>query len=653
MSEYTPTDLSSFIWSIADSLRGAYKQSEYGRIILPFAVLRRLECVLEPHRETIRKIIKQTEGKPARMRHAMLTDAIGQDFYNTTGFSLKTLGADNVRDNIADYIHGFSDNVQAIFSHFNFNTWLDDLNKKGLLLTVISAFSSDDLDLSPDKVSNQDMGTVFEHLIRKFAEASNETAGEHFTPRDVVRLTTQLVMQPDEDALSGDGVIRSVYDGTAGSGGFLSSAFEMAREMNPNIDFSLYGQELNAESYAIGLADMLLLGQKTDRYKLGNTLSDDQFPGERFNYGLTNPPFGVNWGSSKDVERAVRAEAERGFAGRFGAGVPTIRDGSMLFLQNMIAKMQTPELGGGRIGIILSGSPLFNGGAGSGESEIRRHILEKDLLEAIIALPTNLFHNTGIGTYIWVLSNRKEERRRGKVQLIDATALDSPMRKSVGDKRSLINDDDIRKILDVHAAFIEQDDSPKSKIFNTTDFGYRRISVLRPLQVSFDITAQALDNYAAIRNPRFLDELRTLEGQTFNSLPALMEAAGIPKLTKGVRNQIIRHLGQHDESAPIIWENEKKRIAEPDTSLSETENVPLSEDVHAYFEREVRPHVPDAWIDLAKTDHQDNKLGEVGYEINFNRYFYEYQAPRSLEDIDDELRELEAEIAELMSEVIR
>lgn len=653
MNTKTPTDLSNIIWNIADTLRGAFKQSDYSRIILPFAVLRRLECVQAPHAAVIADIIAKMKDAPESLIDASVQSATKLPFYNRTGFTLASLGADNTADNLFDYVSGYSHNVNQIFTHFKFSNWINSLQEAKLLLTVIQKFQ--EIDLSPSVVSNHDMGLIFEHLIRKFAESSNETAGEHFTPRDIVRLTTQLVIQPDHKALTEPGIIRSVYDCAAGTGGFLSMAEELAKELNPNITLGLYGQEINPESYAIGMADMLLLGQDAGRYKLGDTLNNDQFPDRKFHYGLTNPPFGVNWQKVKDD---VEQEHKRGAAGRFAAGLPSVRDGSMLFLQNMWSKREAPQDGGSRLGIILSGSPLFNGGAGSGESQIRRWILENDWLEAIVALPTDLFYNTGIGTYIWILSNKKDARRKGLVQLIDATALHSPMRKSLGSKRRFISDADIQRIIDVHSAFIEQESiigddhiTPKSKIFATTDFGYRRISIQRPLRLRFNVSSDALEAYAESKGSSQIEALAELEGREFETLKELLKAAGIDKLTATARKLIFQHFGVRSDDAPIVMKNKKE--PEVDTSLNETENVPLGEDIEAYFQREVLPHVPDAWIDTSKVDPQDGQVGVVGYEINFNRYFYEYQAPRPLEEIDAELRAVEAEIAALLAEVVR
>src|SRR5690625_1898321 len=649
MSTQVKTDtvnLANLIWTVADSLRGNFKQSDYGRVILPFAVLRRLESVQDPYREQVRAIIESTQDAPQALIDARVSAETQLPFYNRTRFTLNTLSADNTVDDLTDYLAGYSKEVTPIFEYFNFASWIARLAQEKLLLTVIDAFKK--IDLSPENVNNQAMGQVFEHLIRKFAESSNETAGEHFTPRDIVRLTTHLVMQPDTEALSERGVIRSVYDGAAGSGGFLSMAQELAQEINPGLTLSLYGQEINPESYAIGLADMLILGQKSDRYRLGDTLIDDQFPQQSFHYGLTNPPFGVNW---KRVQKQVETEHKKGAEGRFEAGTPSVRDGSMLFLQNMWAKRKEPSEGGSRLGIILSGSPLFNGAAGSGESNIRRWILENDWLEAIIALPTDMFYNTGIGTYIWVLSNRKEEHRKGRVQLIDATEMHTPMRKSLGNKRRYIHEDDIQKILDVHRAFIEQEEFPKSKIFENHEFGYRRIHIQRPLRLRFTLSADAMDAYAQAKGAAFVEELADLEGQSFETFKDLQKAAKFSKITATAKKLIFKHFGVQSDDAPIVMKN--KKTPEIDTSLNETENVPLHESVQDYFAREVLPHVPDAWIDESKTDDIYGEIGIVGYEINFNRYFYEYVAPRPLEEIDADLRAVEAEIAALLKEVIR
>lgn len=569
----------AFIWSVADLLRGDYKQSDYGKVILPFTLLRRLECVLEPTREAVlaEYEARKNLGIPLEV---FLTKKSAQSFYNTSKFSLSSLMADpnNLRHNIESYIADFSANARDIFDRYKFTEQLAYLDESNLLYKIVEKFAG--VDLHPDAISNHDMGLVFEELIRRFAEASNETAGEHFTPRDIVRLTTSLLFMGDDAVLTTAGVVRSLYDPTAGTGGFLSSGTEYVHEMNPDAKLVTFGQELNPESYAICKADMLIKGQDVANIKYGNTLSDDQLYDKRFDYMLSNPPFGVEW---KKVEKAVKDEhTQKGFAGRFGPGLPRVSDGSLLFLMHLISKMRPASEGGSRIGIILNGSPLFTGGAGSGESEIRRYILENDLLEAIVAMPTDMFFNTGIATYIWILSNHKTTERQGKVQLINAAGLGEGMRKSLGSKRKQLSEESINEITRVYGAF---EQTKISKIFDTTDFGFRRITVERPL----------------------------MEGDK-------------PVLSKGK--------------------------PKPDTSLRDNENIPLKEDIYDYFKREVLPHVPDAWIseDKKHCDAKDGKIGVVGYEIPFNRHFYEYVPPRSLEEIDQELKTVQREIMQLLEQ---
>jgi type I restriction enzyme M protein len=640
-------NLADFIWNVADTLRGPFKPSLYGRIILPFTVLRRLECVLEPTRDAVRQQHAALKGTKVDL-DLVLPQVAGAQFYNLSRFDLGTVGSTSTRANLEDYLARFSANARQVFDHFGFDNWLVKLEEANLLYLVTQKFAA--IDLHPKAISNHDMGLVFEHLIRKFAEAANDDAGEYFTPRDVVRLATTLVFAPDHKALAGKGVVRTVYDCAAGTGGFLSAAIEQVREWNPDTTLVPYAQELNPETYAICVADKLIQGHDVSKLKLGNTLSNDLLPRERFDYCLANPPFGVKW---EPVQKAVVAEhKEWGLGGRFGAGLPRVGDGSLLFLMHLLSKRKAVELGGSRIGIVLSGSPLFNGGAGSGESEIRRWILERDWLEAIVALPTDLFYNTGIGTYIWVLSNHKAPARAGRVQLIDASAMHSPMRKSLGSKRKQISQGQIDEI----ARLLEADeDGPKSKVFATTDFGYRRITVERPLRMRFAVTPQRLAAYAASKGAEQVERFVTLQdgGQSFDALDAFLKAAGIQgKLGKPARKAVLDAFGERDAQAHPVLEADGK-TAMPDPELREFENVPLKEDIHTYFAREVLPHVPDAWIDLTKTDHQDGKPGIVGYEINFNRYFYVYQPPRPLAQIDAELQAVEAEIAALLREVVR
>ena len=575
--------LSSFIWAVADLLRGDYKQSDYGKVILPFTVLRRLDCVLDSTKPAVLAELAAKEKlgvNPA----PFLSRITGRQFFNASPLDLKKLLGDptHVATNLFAYIQGFSPEVRDIFEHFEFQTQIERLSKAGLLYQVTEKFCQ--IDLHPDKVSNADMGTVFEELIRKFAELSNETAGEHFTPREVIRLMVNLLFVEDDEVLAKPGVVRTLYDPTAGTGGMLSVAGEYLHEHNPKASLAVYGQELNPESYAICKADMLIKGQDVANIVFGNTLSDDGHPTKTFDYMLSNPPFGVEW---KKVEREVRKEhQDKGFAGRFGPGLPRVSDGSMLFLLHLISKMRPATEGGSRFGIVLNGSPLFTGGAGSGESEIRRYVLENDLLESIVGLPTDMFYNTGIATYVWILSNRKPAARKGKVQLIDASGMWQKMRKSLGSKRKELSDAHIDRITRLFGAFEEASDHdadgsarPISRIFDNEAFGYHTITVERPL--------------------------RGDDG----------------KVVLGAKGK-------------------QKGKPQPDSALRDTENVPLTEDVGEYFKREVLPHAPDAWIDPDKT--------KLGYEIPFNRHFYVFKPPRPLGEIDAELKQTTDRILDMI-----
>lgn len=635
-------NLASDIWNIADTLRGDFKQSEFGRVILPFAVLRRLECVLEPTRDAVLAQADALKSSGIDL-DLVLPTAAQASFYNVSKFTLNTLGSTSTRANLEDYVAKFSSNARQIFEHFEFGKWLEKLEKANLLYKVAQQFAR--LDLHPKVLSNHEMGLVFEHLIRKFAESANDTAGEFFTPRDVVRLVTTLVFANDHEALNGDGVVRTVYDCAAGTGGFLSSAIEQVAEWNPNAKLVPYAQELNPETYAISVADKLIQGYDVKNLKLGNTLNNDQLRNERFDYCLANPPFGVKW---EKVQADVNAEhVNEGHAGRFGPGLPRVGDGSLLFLMHLLSKRKPVGTfsHGTRIGIVLSGSPLFNGGAGSGESEIRRWILENDWLETIVALPNDLFYNTGIGTYVWVLSNNKAPERKGLVQLIDASALHTPMQKSLGSKRKRMSEEQIAEVAQLLEAM---PNAGISKVFQTTDFGYRRITVERPLRMRFEVTEARINNFNAVTNDAHADKLLHVRG-TFDSPEALLKAAGIKKLTKSHLKELMAIVGIKDPEAPPMQDEKGNLI--PDADLREFENVPLGQDIHDYFAREVLPHVPDAWIDESKKDPKDGQVGIVGYEINFNRYFYQYQPPRPLSVIDAELKAVEAEIAALLAEV--
>ncbi|MFM5211442.1 type I restriction-modification system subunit M [Aeromonas hydrophila] len=646
------SSLANLIWSVADLLRGDFKQSQYGRIILPFTVLRRLECVLAPTRDKVLATAESTKAMPELARHKLLLNAAGQSFYNTAKLTLNNLGEKQIGDNLDAYVRGFSREAFEVFEHFNFAASIDLLEDADLLYKVVRNFAN--VDLSPETVDNYHMGLVFEELIRKFAESSNETAGEHFTPRDIVRLTTSLVFAADDEALTTAGVVRTIYDPTAGTGGFLSCGMEYLHELNPAARLATFGQELNPESFAICKADMLIKGQDISNIKLGNTLSDDQLPLEKFDYCLSNPPFGVDW---KKVEKQVRDEhLLKGHSGRFGAGLPRVSDGSLLFLQHLIAKMK-PE--GARIGIILNGSPLFTGGAGSGESEIRRYILEHDLLDTLVALPTDMFYNTGIATYIWVLSNHKPAERKGKVLLINASDMHSPMRKSLGSKRKQLSDEAIEQIVRLASRF---EASPIAKIFPTTAFGYRRITVERPLKLAFyPQDAERLASLTADKGWAKLDG--TLQSAILTALGQFAEAKllsrdkfkkqlikllGEVKLPAPAFKLLVNHLAEQDDAAEVC---KTKGEQEANADLRDNENVPLGEDINDYLKREVLPHVPDAWIDTSKTDPLDGQVGIVGYEIPFNRHFYQYQPPRELAAIDADLDAVAKEIMQLLAEV--
>ena len=634
-------NLADFIWSVADVLRGDFRQSEFGRIILPFTVLRRLECVLEPTRDKVRSQYQAMQASGVDM-DLILPATAGATFYNVSQFALASVGSTSTRANLEDYIAKFSANARQVFEHFAFDGWLSKLENANLLYLVTQKFAS--IDLHPSVISNHEMGLVFEHLIRKFAESANDTAGEFFTPRDVVRLATTLVFEPDHRALNQPGAIRTVYDCAAGTGGFLSSAIELVRdEWESDLRLVPYAQELNPETYAISVADKLIQGYDTKNIKLGNTLSNDLLPHEQFDYCLANPPFGVKW---EKVQKQVQDEQNSlGFAGRFGAGLPRVGDGSLLFLMHLLSKRKPAEQGGTRIGIVLSGSPLFNGGAGSGESEIRRWILENDWLEAIIALPNDLFYNTGIGTYIWVLSNRKDAARKGQVQLIDATAMHAPMRKSLGSKRKFLSEAQIVEIAKLHEA---GEIAPNTKVFASTDFGYRRITVERPLRLRFSVTPDKLATYQNTKGTDQADAFSKVDS-SFDNLPAFLKAAGIKKLGKAALKAVLACFGERDADAQPVMDD--KGNVQADSDLRENENVPLNQSIDDYFAREVLPHAPDAWIDTGKTDARDGQVGIVGYEINFNRYFYIYQPPRVLAEIDADLKAVEAEIAALLGEV--
>ena len=660
----------SFVWAIADLLNGAFKKSEFQKIILPFTVLRRLDYALEKTKQKVLETEHNLKEKGLENRHGQLCRAAGYAFYNTSPFTYESLLHDdaNLALNLRQYVMGFSPNVREIFDAFNFDDTIRDLSRVNLLYLLMERFNEKSkVDLRPSALSNHEMGYVFEHLLRKFNEALNENPGEHFTPRDGIRLMVDLVLMLDTELASTEGVARTVNDCGCGTGGILSISKEHILQINPQAKVFLYGQELNPFTWAIARADMLIMepeGKDAENIKLGSTLSNDQLADMRFDLQFVNPPYGYEW--SKDYD-AVMAEAARGFHGRFGAGTPRKSDGQMLFLQHLIARMNDPEEAQSYIGIILNGSPLFTGGAGSGESEIRRWILENDWLEAIVALPQQLFYNTGIGTYIWLLSNRKPAKHRGKVLLVDASGEEfwSSMSKSLGSKRREITETHKQAILDLVKA---RKEGPHLKIFDTTDFGYREIKVLRPLKLRFEVDADSLarlDAQSGFRNlavskkkdpaeqqreeeeGRALQDqiraaLQTLAGTTYlnrdkftAALDAALKRAEL-KLKAPVLKAILAGIGERDDAAEICRDSDGN--PEPDTELNDTENVPLKESVETYFAREVTPHVPDAWIDAAYCDAKDGKVGKVGYEIPFNRHFYVFQAPRPLSAIDADLK---------------
>jgi len=641
------------IWAVADLLRGDYKRHEYGQVILPFTVLRRLDAVMAPTREAVRA---RDAALSMHNKEKLLEKTAGLPFYNVSKQDFTTIASDasQVAKNLRDYVNGFSANVREILARFDFDNQITRLAEAKLLYAVAGRFK-DMKNL--DKLSNHEMGYVFEHLIRKFAEDSNETAGEHFTPREVIDLIVNLLIAADEDTINGARPVINILDPACGTGGMLTTAEEKIKSFNPNAQVFLFGQELNGESWAVCESEMLLRDQHS-AIELGNSFSNDKFPGKKFDYMLANPPFGVEW---KKVKDSVEAEAEIGYAGRFGAGLPRINDGSFLFLQHMLSKMNPVEDNGTRLAIVFNGSPLFTGAAGSGESEIRRWILENDWLEGIVALPDQLFYNTGISTYFWILSNRKAEALRGKVILLDARDQWEKMRKSLGDKRKQISPEQIKHITELYknaptvAADPQHPDYGKAKIFPTRDFGYHRITIERPLKLRFEITE---DTMAALQVSKslakwddrdaFIVAVRGLLGTVWwtkkeasAALRATARPAGVlwpskDSILKGIWSAV-------SVSDPAGEVQLKDGNPLPDPDLRDYENVRLDEDIEEYFAREVTPHVPDAWIDHTKT--------KVGYEIPFTRHFYVYTPPRPLAEIDAELRDLEAQIQKLLGEV--
>jgi len=667
----------NFIWSIADLIRDSFKRGKYQDVILPLTVLRRLDCVLAPTKQQVLETNAKLKGKLENLT-PQLTKASGFSFYNTSLYDFERLIADapNLASNLRNYINGFSDNMREVIEKFDFDNTISKLVEADLLFKVMERFKN--VDLHPDKISNEQMGYIFEELIRKFNESLDENPGEHFTPREVIRLMVNLILTPDEKELNRKGIIRTVYDPCCGTGGMLTIAKGWIAGKSPQADIFLFGQEVNPETFAVCKSDLYMKsagGQDADNIQFGSTLSNDRHASLKFDYMLANPPYGKDW---KRDEEAVKTEAEKGDGGRFGAGLPRISDGQMLFMQHMLSKMKPTKEGGSRLAIVMNGSPLFTGDAGGGESEIRRWILENDWLDAIVALPEQLFYNTGIATYVWVLTNRKEEKRKSKVQMINASGFWEPMRKSMGDKRREISADHIKQITKIYEDFQEGE---FSRIFPSTYLGYRKITVDRPLKLNFRSSAERIERLKDERSFQQLaiskkkdaaiareeeKEGRKLQDailEMLKKLPAIMykdrasfkkeldkvfKNAGI-KLTAAIEKLVMNYLSERDETAAVCVDKDGK--PEPDTELRDTENVPILEDINEYFEKEVRPHVPDAWINTDVTDLKDGKFGKVGYEINFNRYFYKYIPHRPLEEIEADLRTVENEIAELLSGV--
>ena len=669
MANGTFTDKANFIWTVADLIRDDFKRGKYQDVILPLTVLRRIDCVLEPTKE---KVLSEHAKYKDKLKDLdpVLRKASGFAFYNTSKYNFERLLDDpnNIAKNLNAYINGFSENMREVIEKFDFRNTISKLSEANLLYLVIQRFT--EIDLHPDKVDNHGMGTIFEELIRRFNEALDENPGEHFTPREVVNLMVKLLLAVENEALKVPQKVIKVADPACGTGGMLTIAKEEMLAINPRLNVYLYGQEVNPETFAVCKSDLYMKsadGRDAENIAFGSTLSRDAHVNEKFDYQLANPPYGKEW---KKDQQAVEAEAEKA-NGRFSAGTPRISDGQMLFLQHMLSHMSE---GGGRVAIVMNGSPLFTGDAGSGESEIRRWILENDWLEAIVALPEQLFYNTGIATYIWILSNHKTRERKGKVQLIDAIAFWKPMRKSLGDKRREMTAEDLEQVTKLYQSFKEGE---HSKIFKNEDFGYRKITVERPLRLNFQAIPERikrLNDQTAFANlavskkkdkkerEKEEKEGKKVQAEVLDALGKLPKAlfkdralfeAELAKLdislSAPVKKAVFAALSERDETAEICAD--KNGEPEADSDLRDTENVPLSETIEAFFEREVKPHVPDAWINLNVRDDKDGEAGKVGYEINFNRYFYEYQPPRDLEVIEAEIKTLEKEIMDMLKEV--
>jgi type I restriction enzyme M protein len=685
-------DKVSFIWSVADLLRGPYKPPQYGRVILPLTVLRRLDCVLEPTKEKVLAKAAELKGGKVANAEPILNRVAKASFHNTSKLDFKKLKGepDKIAANLTAYIKRFSSQVRDIFEKFNFEPEIARLDENNRLFLVVSKFA--DIDLHPDRVSNIEMGYIFEELIRRFNEAANETAGDHFTPREVIRLMVNLLFAPDRDLLVKKGIVRTLFDPACGTGGMLAVADEYLHELNPDARLEVFGQDHNPESYAVCGSDMLIKGHNIDHIVFGSSFTKDGFPHEKFDYLLANPPFGVEW--KPDQEAIEKEHEQQGYDGRFGAGTPRINDGSFLFLQHMISKMKPVKDGGSRIAIVFNGSPLFTGDAGSGESEIRRWIIENDWLEAIIALPDQLFYNTGIFTYVWIVTNRKSKERRGKVQLVNGVHFCRKMRKSLNNKRNEIAPEQIDALTSIYGNFRDGEAwSPAalgngerlvaSKVFDNADFGFRQITIERPLRLNFQASQERIERlreitaFANLAKSKKKDKkqsakeeaagreqqeaiLRVLLGldsrklymdrdEFLADMQNAIDEAGV-KLAAPIKKAILSALSERDETAEICRDADGN--PEADSELRDYENVPLKESIHDYFEREVEPHVPDAWINETVRDHKDGQVGKVGYEIPLTRHFYRYVPPRPLEEIETEIADLEKDIVRMLREVV-
>lgn len=675
MSEHNHQELVSLIWNTAETLRGDYKQSDYGKVVLPFIVLRRLDCVLEPTKQAVLDALEKVpDGCDDEMKDEMLNDAAKQSFHNASKFNFEKLKGDpnSLAENLNYYINSFSENVRSIFiDYFEFPKQITRLDKGNLLFLVLEKFA--EIDLHPDKVDNHGMGYIFEELIRKFSEQSNETAGEHFTPREVIRLMVDLLFAEDDKVLAAGHPIVTVYDPACGTGGMLALTEDHLNKYNENATVVVHGQELNPESYAMCKSDMLIKGQKVENIKFGNSFDNDQLSDEKFDYMLSNPPFGVEW---KKVKEFVENEHENmGMAGRFGAGLPRISDGSLLFLQHMISKMKPVDpktgKGGSKIGIVFNGSPLFSGSAGKAESNIRKWIIENDMLEAIIGLPDRMFYNTGIHTYVWILSNKKESQRKGKIQLIDARDKFVHLRRNLGDKGKEISPEQISEITKFYCEFKE---SAASKIFENHEFGFHRVTIEQPLRLRFQKNEETLSRFqseSAFKNlakskkkneaerEAEITEGKRIQSQIIEALLSMRDEVYMKKeefireldracnesnvkLSSSLKTAIIKSFSERDAEAEVC--RDKRGNLESDPDLRDNENIPLKENIEDYFAKEVSPNVPDAWIDDSKT--------VIGYEIPFTKIFYNYVPPRKLEEIETDIKEIDTKISTLLKEVL-